>query len=579
MRLPSVHLLVYLALCGVRAWGIGGNPHTNVIPLDEGGTKATDPLACTALGYVLQGKDLPREPRDWTKLLSQFGEVSQTGIAFSDAPNKTTTRSPRHLMALSTTKDKNPDKPDLNDRLFIAQNLAWDKEKKKFKSTVVEFQTWSFRKSQKHPIFGQIENPGTDQAEVKVRSLNDCNTCHKHGSASFREFPWSNGNVGGAGQAMKEDLGALFETKETPSAEMLKSRLGIDLFGNIEQYDDRVRAASNLFRKQQLFSSIPEGERANAVKNVLTRDVMEHLKAPTTPLFDTQLARSATLSKDLGNQAKAVPFDAPFLISDVIIDINPVTGERISRSPVSPEKMKELTKAIEAGTHQPIDGSEIVKNLRGNKNAVALAEEGFANVLGNSPVATNMIRKAVDAIYKKEGKRPNFENWTASIESLLNEMYSQPEWADYLKSGHFPERHERGPLVAKSLNRVLEKKGIDLRFEVPPLDPFFKDCDKEEEKKPTPSPNHSQSHACGRCHLGKDATAQILPFDPFDEKARTEWVKKNDRLVVQRWLGALEKRVFRDKDMPPLKQPELEGFSLDSPELESLRNFIQANRK
>ena len=67
----------------------------------------------------------------------------------------------------------------------------------------------------------------------------------------------------------------------------------------------------------------------------------------------------------------------------------------------------------------------------------------------------------------------------------------------------------------------------------------------------------------------------LLSFDPFDKKAREEWVSKNDEVVVKKKLERLGKYLIDRASMPPNGEEEWEWIDKNPKEWDSLRSFVR----
>jgi hypothetical protein len=164
-------------------------------------------------------------------------------------------------------------------------------------------------------------------------------------------------------------------------------------------------------------------------------------------------------------------------------------------------------------------------------------------------------------------------------------IFNGPAFADVMSTGDLSDRDDFKDRFVAGAAALLKARSRDDYFALdrdsytsaPKIDP---NATPEEDVQVLPS------HACLGCHdirtAGKQTFNPIpqLSFDPFDVRARAEWLKTADRKRKTEVLGRMLKRLGTDKDMPPADSAEAELYRQKSPAaLNAVRDWLDAELK
>lgn len=504
------------------------------------------------------------------------------GWGWGGGVSGTTKQVPKPIEHINKTS---ANRTQLQGRLYLAANTELTSGGLKVRT--VEFISWNSRKLKFE--FGVIEGMHTDAPELKIVDGVRCFSCHKNKGPIIGAAPWSN--------TMHNDV--VRNTAVTAMSRPLKLSGGTEIrvrdqtdgLALIDQppaaeVDVAVRLGGELLRDRALFQRLtetPDTRKALVLmfEAILARGSLEKndkaIHGNIDALIPARLVRDARNAKING---------APSTLRD-FSPAGPVTRE--FRSWQGPNGAKnQVTLYDEARAKgQPRLPSEFqpsnpkafaepqVKGTRASEfvNAILLAQ-----TIGFTEKDRTFLADVLDEAVKR------LKNSAPTPASVAHMIFTGPAFADVLATGNIPDRDDFKDRFVAGIGAVLKNQKLDAEFwkerdtyaSTPKFDPNAK-----EEKEIVALP----SHACMACHDVPGTRKAfnpipVLPFDPFDTSARTEWLKTADRKSKTEVLGRMLKRIGTDKDMPPTDSTEHELFRAKDPAaLNAVKNWLDAELK
>jgi len=594
--------------------------------------KPFDPLPTSAIYALLavnDGKPPATGDQLW-KSLVKIGNFAQLPIVFSAVKLDSTLSNPRvviaHLASRISAADAN--KPNLVGRLFLVANME-KPPKGDPRVTSVEFISWNTARRQFD--FGLIENMGGEgKPEFRIVDGGRCFACHKNRGPILGEAPWTNSVLHPIMRnlvAGKLNIVSQIPPNSPPatrnridgmalvSPEAVAVDVAVGLGRELRNYREVFRLMNRSPAGRQAFLALLEGILEQGVLEGGNAEIKRRVNAwetdPSESFFHFQndvrellkTSNSGVLN-DFAGFNKNMPKGGLWGSSHQHTYSSPMTGFR-SLSDALQVQINAFRTSVNKAALQVAKANAIVEYdnsrsegkpdmpstaLPSNPKAFSSKIPAFprspsgmvntfllADTIGLTEGDRFFMTKALD-----EGAGQFLEN--VSTKSLARAVFEGPEFADVLAGGPLPDRDDFKDRFVAGLDKLLKTKYMSKSGFNPNRRDYAYGPRREQNAAAEVEVAIVPKTACLRCHeagtAGKARSFELIPalsFDPLDANAREMWMKLTPKERKQDILSLLQKRLFKDADMPPKDSPEHELFRIrDAAAFDKLKTFLEA---